>query len=172
MELCFIEQSPASAGMMEPSGADRRIIRSHVMRGKNAGRPRKSSRRSPASVVYTSQFLSSPFGRANSASTKSAPVRQVFWNDLCLTTFPEQLDSESTKLMHRCAYAVIVHVILSVFLICAYTCTLKGSLTSVMPCFRLSFVPSSILSNRFGSTTSSRTKHVGRASSQVNEPAQ
>ncbi|RYP50327.1 hypothetical protein DL768_004144 [Monosporascus sp. mg162] len=27
--------------------------------------------------------------------------RQLLWNDLCLTSFPQQLDSESTKLMHR-----------------------------------------------------------------------
>ncbi|RYP63718.1 hypothetical protein DL771_009143 [Monosporascus sp. 5C6A] len=27
--------------------------------------------------------------------------RRLLWNDLCLTSFPQQLDSESTKLMHR-----------------------------------------------------------------------
>ncbi|KAG2012674.1 hypothetical protein GB937_007025 [Aspergillus fischeri] len=27
--------------------------------------------------------------------------RQVLWGDLCLTTFPQELDSESTALMHR-----------------------------------------------------------------------
>lgn len=28
-------------------------------------------------------------------------LRQPLWNDFCLTSFPQQLDSESTKLMHR-----------------------------------------------------------------------
>ncbi|RYP11329.1 hypothetical protein DL764_000147 [Monosporascus ibericus] len=36
----------------------------------------------------------------NQRSGYSKP-RQLLWNDLCLTSFPQQLDPESTKLMHR-----------------------------------------------------------------------
>ncbi|KAK1499633.1 hypothetical protein CTAM01_06827 [Colletotrichum tamarilloi] len=79
--LVFIEQSAAGIGK-----SDRRALRSHVMRGKNAGRPRPSTRK----------------------QTNNAPIkrqlkipRRVFWNDFCLTSFPQELDPDSTRLMHR-----------------------------------------------------------------------
>lgn len=28
--------------------------------------------------------------------------KQPLWNDLCLTSFPQELNSESIKIMHRC----------------------------------------------------------------------
>ncbi|KAL4937878.1 hypothetical protein BDV06DRAFT_202107 [Aspergillus oleicola] len=78
MVLQFIDHGPSGIG-----GSDRRIIRSHVMQGKNKGKPRRSTKkqiRAPVPYVLP---------------------RQVFWGDLCLTSFPQQLDSKSTALMHR-----------------------------------------------------------------------
>ncbi|KAI1080603.1 hypothetical protein F5B20DRAFT_104512 [Whalleya microplaca] len=91
MELQFIDQGVKGIGR-----AERRMIRSHVMRGKNAGRPRKSTRKQTA-LVHVKRVLAYP-GIQGSGYPKS---RQLLWNDLCLTSFPSQLDSESTKLMHR-----------------------------------------------------------------------
>ncbi|KAH0424039.1 hypothetical protein CcaCcLH18_11773 [Colletotrichum camelliae] len=79
--LVFIEQNAAGIGKF-----DRRALRSHVMRGKNAGRPRPSTRRQTNNVPIKRQ-LKIP--------------RRVFWNDFCLTSFPQELDSDSTRLMHR-----------------------------------------------------------------------
>lgn len=49
MTLQFIHQSAIGTG---PSEVDRRIIRSHVMRGKNAGRPRQSTRKQKKSIIH------------------------------------------------------------------------------------------------------------------------
>lgn len=119
MTLQFIDQGAIGLG---PSESDRRIIRSHVMRGKNAGRPRPS-RRKQTTLVHVKQALTSP---CIPESAKSKPGRRLLWNDLCLTSFPQQLDSESTKLMHRCTYSIFTfnpsttfflftHIILSGF---------------------------------------------------------
>ncbi|PWY83801.1 hypothetical protein BO94DRAFT_586850 [Aspergillus sclerotioniger CBS 115572] len=87
MALQFIFQNPNGIG-----SSDRRIIRSHVMQGKNAGRPRRSTKKKLDTEVR--RILYDP---------KCAYVmpRQVLWGDLCLTSFPQELDSESTALMHR-----------------------------------------------------------------------
>lgn len=100
MTLQFIDQSAVGLG---PSESDRRIIRSHVMRGKNAGRPRPS-RRKQTTKIHVKRALTSSriLGSAN-----FRPGRRLLWNDLCLTSFPQQLDSESTKLMHRCTYSIL-----------------------------------------------------------------
>ncbi|KAF4780187.1 hypothetical protein HER10_EVM0010044 [Colletotrichum scovillei] len=79
--LVFIEQNAAGIGK-----SDRRALRSHVMRGKNAGRPRPSTRKQTNNVPIKRQ-LKIP--------------RRVFWNDFCLTSFPQELDPDSTRLMHR-----------------------------------------------------------------------
>ncbi|PYI02928.1 hypothetical protein BO78DRAFT_323961 [Aspergillus sclerotiicarbonarius CBS 121057] len=86
MALQFIVQNPSGIGI-----TDRRTIRSHVMRGKNAGKPRQSTKKN---VTEVRRILYAP------RSTSVMP-RQVFWSDLCLTSFPQELDSESTALMHR-----------------------------------------------------------------------
>lgn len=90
--LQFIDQSAAGI-----STSERRIIRSHVMKGKNGGRPRQSTRKQ-TTTIHVRRVLTTP-GLPGLGSLRS---RQLFWNDLCLTLFPQQLDSESTKLMHRC----------------------------------------------------------------------
>lgn len=94
----FIHQGAIGLG---PSESDRRIIRSHVMRGKNAGRPRPS-RRKQTTIVHITSALTTP-RVLELASFR--PGQRLLWNDLCLTSFPQQLDSESTKLMHRCTYS-------------------------------------------------------------------
>ncbi|KAI1374524.1 hypothetical protein F4677DRAFT_425311 [Hypoxylon crocopeplum] len=91
MALQFIDQGAKGIGSSE-----RRIIRSHVMKGKNAGRPRKSTRKQ-TSIVHVKRVLTST---GIPGSGYSNP-QQLLWNDLSLITFHEQLDSESTKLMHR-----------------------------------------------------------------------
>ena len=101
MTLQFIDQGAIGIG---PSESDRRIIRSHVMRGKNAGRPRPSRRKQTTTIIHVKPALTSP---SIPGSANSEPGRPLLWNDLCLTSFPQQLDSESTKLMHRCMYAVL-----------------------------------------------------------------
>ena len=97
LTLQFINQGAVGTG---PSESDRRIIRSHVMRGKNAGRPRPSTRK-PLTVVHAKSLLTSSHILGSACSK---PTRQLLWNDLCLTSFPQQLDSESIKLLHRCTY--------------------------------------------------------------------
>ncbi|KAK1957515.1 hypothetical protein LY78DRAFT_663549 [Colletotrichum sublineola] len=81
LSLVFVEQK--STGI---TTSDRRAIRCHVMRGKNAGRPRPSTRRRATNVPIKRQLMI---------------PRRVFWNDFCLTSFPQELDSDSTRLMHR-----------------------------------------------------------------------
>lgn len=95
----FIEQGSVGIGASE-----RRLIRSHVMKGKNAGRPRPS-RRKQTSIVHTKRALTPP------STPASECPRSLLWNDLCLTSFPQQLDSEATKLMHRCTVFYILRSI-------------------------------------------------------------
>ncbi len=128
MTLQFIDQGAIGIG---PSESDRRIIRSHVMRGKNAGRPRQSTRKQ-TTIVHVKRVLAFP---RILGSGYSKPGRQLLWNDLCLTSFPQQLDSESTKLMHRCTYSVLfsTHQLLPSSSLIYFP---QGSLTLVMRCFR------------------------------------
>ncbi|KAI2793672.1 hypothetical protein POX_a00256 [Penicillium oxalicum] len=88
MALQFIDQSPSGIGI-----SDRRLIRSHVMRGKNAGKQRQSTKKQK-SIAELKSFLST-------SGSGHVMLRQVLWGDLCLTSFPQELDSESTALLHR-----------------------------------------------------------------------
>ncbi|KAJ5172864.1 hypothetical protein N7492_005457 [Penicillium capsulatum] len=87
MALQFIPQNPGGIG-----GPERRIIRSHVMRGKNVGKQRQSIKR---------KKLTELTHISNARVGGYVLPRQVLWGDLCFTSFPQQLDSESTGLMHR-----------------------------------------------------------------------
>ena len=142
MTLQFIDQSAIG---IAPSRSDRRIIRSHVMRGKNAGRPRQSTRKQ-TTIVHVKHVLTSP-GILGSGYAR--PGRQVLWNDLCLTSFPQQLDSESTKLIHRCTFSVLfsTHQLLPSS---SLTFFFQGSLTLVMRYFRPDSARNSTWSSRFG----------------------
>ena len=111
MALQFINQAAIGGG---PCDADRRIIRSHVMKGRNAGRPRRAKKKS--TILHVKRI---PNFSHLSALQSSKAGRPLLWNDLCLTSFPQQLDSESTKLMHRCASHVL-HQSTNYLLVFAY----------------------------------------------------
>ena len=129
LTLQFIDQGAIGTG---PSKADRRIIRSHVMRGKNTGRPRPSTRKQ-TSIVHVKRVLAFPRILGSGYLT---PGRQLLWNDLCLTSFPQQLDSESTKLMHRCTYSVLLLTYQLLIPSSSLIYFPQGFLTLVMRCFR------------------------------------
>ena len=142
MTLQFIDQGAIGIG---PSESDRRIIRSHVMRGKNAGRPRPSTRKQ-TTIVHGKRVRTAP-GILGSGYSKLG--RQLLWNDLCLTSFPQQLDSESTKLMHRCTFSVLLSIP-ALFPSSSLTYSSQGSLTLAMRCFRPNSARNSTSSSRFG----------------------
>ncbi|KAI0128356.1 hypothetical protein BJ170DRAFT_324629 [Xylariales sp. AK1849] len=73
------------------SKSARRTIRSHVMRSKNAGRPRRSTRKQ-TKIIHIGP---------NTAGAGCLTPQRLLWNDLSLTSFPQQVDLESTKLIHR-----------------------------------------------------------------------
>lgn len=99
MALQFIDQKGAPGA--DITSAERRLIRSHVMKGKNAGRPRRSTKRQTALLYPVRRVLTWSTGPGVVAAPAARPG-QLLWSDLSLTSFPQQLDSESTKLMHRC----------------------------------------------------------------------
>lgn len=106
MNLQFIDQSKPGIG-----SAERRLIRSHVMRGKNKGRPRPSWK----SKKTTERSKSLWAADGTTLKPSYTIPRQVLWSDLCLTSFPQELDAESTALMHRCMLstrtrALLLHV--------------------------------------------------------------
>lgn len=89
MALQFIDQAPGGIG-----SSTRRLIRSHVMQGKNKGKQRRPTKK-PKKAVELKCLVD---------TTRAGYVlpRQVLWGDLCLVSFPQDLDSESLGLMHRC----------------------------------------------------------------------
>ncbi|KAL3464470.1 hypothetical protein BJX64DRAFT_91342 [Aspergillus heterothallicus] len=87
MLLQFVEQG--SNGIR---GADRRVIRSHVMQGKNKGRPRRSTKKQKHVEIKR------PFTAPEGIYKISRPI---LWGDFCLGSFPADLDSTSIALMHR-----------------------------------------------------------------------
>ncbi|EER38496.1 conserved hypothetical protein [Histoplasma capsulatum H143] len=88
MPLQFIDQSPSGI-----TSSDRRLIRSHVMRGKNTGKQRQSSKKH-GNVAELRRMI-------NASKPAYTIQRPIYWGDLCITSFPKELDSESTALMHR-----------------------------------------------------------------------
>ena len=99
MVLQFIDQSSSGIG-----SSDRRIIRSHVMRGKNKGKPRRSTKKEK-NVAALRHLLTAPeFGYKM--------PRQILWGDLCLTSFPKEMDSASMALMHRCMLSLFSRVVI------------------------------------------------------------
>lgn len=89
MALQFIDQAPGGIG-----SSTRRLIRSHVMQGKNKGKQRRPTKK-PKNADDLKRLL-------DSAGAGNVIPRQVLWGDLCLVSFPQDLDSESLGLMHRC----------------------------------------------------------------------
>ncbi|OQE19770.1 hypothetical protein PENFLA_c018G02359 [Penicillium flavigenum] len=84
--LQFIHQSLSGIGR-----SDRHTIRSHVLRGKNTGKQRRSTKKQKN--VAELKLYDPGFGYVI--------PRQVLWSDLRVTSFPQELDSQSMGLMHR-----------------------------------------------------------------------
>jgi hypothetical protein len=94
---------------------ERRLIRSHVMKGKNAGRPRPS-RKSLRHVCTKHQYIRHPTlltqdqFEANALEVfyneRYLGMKQLMWNDLTLTSFPHQLSPESRHLVYQCKQAI------------------------------------------------------------------
>ena len=87
---------------------DRRIIRSHVMKGKNAGKPR-SARRASTHRCARSQATRSE----NCPETDelieldlqhTLSLDRILWNELTLAAFPEHVNPETTKFVYHRAY--------------------------------------------------------------------
>lgn len=113
MPLQFINQS----GGPEPGPEDRRLIRSHVMKGKNAGRPRPSTRkpRQIAPIKRVLRQLELTSCTADDISTLAQEckehgsqyahtlfTKQPLWHDMALVSYPQQLSTESRRLIHHC----------------------------------------------------------------------
>jgi hypothetical protein len=98
MTLQFIIQ-----GSQGINKTERRKIRSHVMQGKNAGRPRPSTKR-PTGSVHNKRSVTCRSAQVPDKGFGDMILKTLLWNDLSLTSFPQQLDPESTKLMHRCEW--------------------------------------------------------------------
>lgn len=105
MNFQFIDQ-----GTIGPK--ERHRIRSHVMMGKNAGRPRPSRRKQTVAQVVPSL---EPQARGARGTTNDAlkaheykhalDLRPLLWDDLALTSFPEPLNVKSRSLLHQCTQA-------------------------------------------------------------------
>ena len=76
MALQFIDQAPGGIG-----SSTRRLIRSHVMQGKNKGKQRRPTKK-PKNAADFKRLLDTTGGGY-------AIPRQVLWGDLCLVSFPK-----------------------------------------------------------------------------------
>jgi hypothetical protein len=88
-----------------------RLIRSHVMKGKLAGRTHPSrTMRAKTKAAMTRSVEKA--NRSNSAeglfqhrvheTDRTFGLSRLFWNDLSLVSFPVQLESTSRHLIYRC----------------------------------------------------------------------
>lgn len=106
MQLQFIDERAVGP-------KERRLIRSHVMRGRNAGRPRPSRRKQndAVDVKRRPRVLERQELEHHSAScvpvdhTRNLRLNRVFCNDLTPLPFPEQMDLKSQNLIHQCKNA-------------------------------------------------------------------
>lgn len=90
---------------------ERKLIRSHVMKGKNAGRPRPP-RRTLRDVCTSSQDArhTTPPGydhsKANELealySKQTLRLNRILWNDLTLASFPLYASPESGRFVYQC----------------------------------------------------------------------
>jgi hypothetical protein len=81
---------------------ERRLIRSHVMKGKNAGKPRPARTR----LMHRDRQISTTLachGDKGHETRKdpTIPLERIFWNDLSLTSYPSAIDSST----HDFAYS-------------------------------------------------------------------
>jgi hypothetical protein len=92
------------------SAKERRLIRSHVMQGKNAGKPRI------ARTKLTHRDLQHPSTpKANAPdvnglmeldSRHALSLHRLLWNDVSLTTYPYSLSSETQNFVYQRTYAI------------------------------------------------------------------
>jgi hypothetical protein len=82
---------------------ERRLIRSHVMRGKNAGKPRPARtqliHQSLQPVTTTTRNCSEEFLHADYKHTLS--LNRLLWNELSLTSYPYRLTAETEKFVYQ-----------------------------------------------------------------------
>jgi hypothetical protein len=103
MRLQFVDQS--SIGPEE-----RRRIRSHVMKGKNAGRPRPTKKKLPSvnrapgrsPETSTSEGSSSPEALMREECRHTLALTPLLYDDLALSSFPEQLGGKPRARLHQC----------------------------------------------------------------------
>ncbi|KAF2833345.1 hypothetical protein CC86DRAFT_451075 [Ophiobolus disseminans] len=86
------------------SSKDRRLIRSHVMKGKNAGKPRPPRK----TLVHLTQPFTNSKGEqlndgesAKFGSEHGLPLDRLLWNELTLASFPEHVSPETTKFVYH-----------------------------------------------------------------------
>jgi hypothetical protein len=81
----------------------RKLIRSHVMQSKTAGKAytsRKVTR--PVQKNEQAVSLATDLSRNVHGLKYMLGLRRLLWNDLTLISFPEQLDYHSMNLVHSC----------------------------------------------------------------------
>lgn len=84
---------------------DRRLIRSHVMKGKNAGKSRTPRR---AMIHRSTQPCSSPREKLTAydeyallETAQHITVEHLLWNDLIIASFPEQVSPDVTTFAYH-----------------------------------------------------------------------
>lgn len=96
---------------------DRRLIRSHVMKGKNAGRPRTNRKpliHRSAQPSHSSSKTSTITKHEEHALVQAGQqvlIERLLWNDLTIATFPEHVSPDVTKFVYHRTYAPITPII-------------------------------------------------------------
>lgn len=88
---------------------ERRVIRSHVMQGKNAGRTRPPKKKPTALAPIkrrldrfeSPECVNEDSWRMVHSYKRTLGLRQLLWDDLSLVSFPEGLTGQSRKLLHQ-----------------------------------------------------------------------
>ncbi|KAH7085872.1 hypothetical protein BKA63DRAFT_598470 [Paraphoma chrysanthemicola] len=84
---------------------DRRLIRSHVMRGKNAGRPRPA--RTPLKHHNVIPPVSDSVEAFKLEESQAIDLRhtlkldRLFWNELTIASFPEQVSAQTRRFVYQ-----------------------------------------------------------------------
>lgn len=103
---------------------ERRIIRSHVMKGKNAGRPRSSRRRLHNTSASNQSSEQSMLPRVDQLSENylealdykhNLDLKRILWNDLILPSFPEHMSPDHRNFIYKCAKSILVALTLILY---------------------------------------------------------
>ncbi|KAF1946938.1 hypothetical protein EJ02DRAFT_430485 [Clathrospora elynae] len=159
---------------------ERRLIRSHVMKGRNAGRPRPPRRRLQESSITQcdAQKSASPAGLQLEAialySRNPLDLKHLLWNDLTLTSFPHNIGPNSRRSIYQGLWEIgkvlypsefCIEVDLSTYIWFQYVLEDKAYLYCVL-------AVSSSFSHSLGSTlkpSSEALTHISNAYRLVNE---